>query len=70
MTVYTAARIILTILILLPVSVIAHGLKEPVYPPYCWVQPPGSDLHSEDEGNSFSVHQSQGIQCLKICPTY
>jgi hypothetical protein len=22
----------------------AEGLKEPVYPPYCWVQPPGSEL--------------------------
>jgi hypothetical protein len=21
-----------------------EGLKDPVYPPYCWVQPPGSEL--------------------------
>jgi len=22
----------------------AEGVKEPTYPPYCWVQPPGTDL--------------------------
>jgi hypothetical protein len=35
--------LILTVLLLVT-HAHAAGLKEPVYPPYCWVQPTGQDL--------------------------
>ena len=39
----------------------AHGLKEPVYPPYCYVQPPGSELWYE-----CGSEEAQMIDCLKL----
>ena len=53
----------------LPTLAFADGLKEPVYPPYCWIQPTGSTLWypcgSEEAFNAncvqrmeFAMHQA------------
>lgn len=39
----------------------AHGVKEPVYPPYCWVQPTGSILWYE-----CGSEEALMVDCLKL----
>lgn len=48
-------------LILIAATSWPHGLKEPTYPPYCWVQPPGSKLWYE-----CGSEEAQMIDCLKL----
>jgi len=42
----------------------AEGLKEPVYPPYCWVQPPDSELWYP-----CNSEESKDVNCLHLMET-
>jgi hypothetical protein len=42
-------------------AIYAHGLKEPVYPPYCWVQPTGSELWYTCDSEEANM-----AQCLNL----
>jgi len=43
-----------------------HGLKEPVYPPYCWVQPPGSDLWYECNSDGAKLAECANLMELAM----
>lgn len=53
--------LILLFLLLPPTSSMAVGLKEPVYPPYCWVQPPNNELWYPCDSK-----EGQDANCLQL----
>jgi hypothetical protein len=52
------------VLVLTTSLIAAHGLVEPVYPPHCWVQPPGSTLWYECDSDG-----AKAADCLALMET-
>lgn len=46
--------------------VYAHGLSEPVYPPYCWVQAPGNTLWYPCDAPEVKIEECRNLMELAM----